>query len=232
MSHRLRPRYGRISALLLSVAVTGFAVLCGLGVFGRASVGGTAYALPQQPVHQLEAALTDPPAALADSGVGAALVQVSPRSRSVAPTAPTTPTSTPGADTALPADSGEGRRIVFDMSAQRVWLVDDADQVERSYLVSGSVTDNLNPGHYSVYSKSRWAVGVDDSGVMGYFVRFTRGNNAAIGFHDIPTLNGTPLQTEDQLGTPQSHGCIRQARPDAIELWDFAPVGTHVDVVA
>ena len=50
----------------------------------------------------------------------------------------------------------------FSRSAQRVWLVDTrpsgSDKVQRTYPVSGSVTHNLQPGTYSVYSKSRWAV--------------------------------------------------------------------------
>jgi lipoprotein-anchoring transpeptidase ErfK/SrfK len=132
----------------------------------------------------------------------------------------------------VPDGTGWGKRIVFDISDQRVWLVDPGEEVRRTYLVSGSVTDNLRPGTYAVYSRSRWAVGVDDSGVMQYFVRFTRGDNAAIGFHSIPTKNGRALQTRAQLGTPQSHGCIRQALPDAITLWNFAPVGTKVVVTA
>jgi len=132
--------------------------------------------------------------------------------------------------TALPPDSGTGRRVVFDQSGQRVWLVNAAGQVVRTYLVSGSLTDNLQPGTYSVYSRSRWAVGVDDSGVMQYFVRFAHGDSAAIGFHTIPTKNGEPLQSRDLLGTPQSHGCIRQDEPDAIALWRFAPVDTTVVV--
>jgi len=128
--------------------------------------------------------------------------------------------------------SGDGRRIVFDQSDQRVWLVDDDGSVERTYLVSGSLSDNLHPGTYSVYSRSEHAWGVDDSGTMQYFVRFTEGTNgAAIGFHDIPMLDGQPVQTVAQLGTPQSHGCVR-LRKDAIALWDFAPVGTEVDVTA
>ena len=132
----------------------------------------------------------------------------------------------------LPADSGEGRRAVFDMSAQRVWIVGADDQVERTYLVSGSLLDNLDPGTYSVYSRSRHAIGIDDSGEMEYFVRFTRGDNAAIGFHSIPTKDGKALQTRAQLGTPQSHGCIRQAMPDAIAMWEFAQIGTTVVVTA
>ncbi|MDP3889632.1 L,D-transpeptidase, partial [Nocardioides sp.] len=133
--------------------------------------------------------------------------------------------------TALPADSGQGRRVVFSESAQRVWLVEQGGKVQRTYLVSGSVYDNLDPGTYSVYSRSEQAWGIDNSGTMKYFVRFTRGENAAIGFHDIPELDGAPVQTLDELGTPLSHGCIRQKREDAIALWEFAPLGTTVVVV-
>jgi lipoprotein-anchoring transpeptidase ErfK/SrfK len=135
---------------------------------------------------------------------------------------------------AVPPDSGTGRRVVFDMTRQRVWLVGEQagrDVVRRSYRVSGSVTDNLEPGSYSVYSKSLRAWGIDDSGSMRYMVRFAHGDNAAIGFHDIPVLDGEYVQAREQLGTPQSHGCIRQWRPDAQALWRFAPVGTEVVVV-
>ena len=132
---------------------------------------------------------------------------------------------------ALPADTGQGRRVVFSEEAQRVWLVRENGSVRRTYLVSGSVEDNLDPGRYAVFSKSRWAVGVDDSGVMEFFVRFAHGQHAAIGFHTIPTKLGTALQTRAQLGTPQSHGCIRQARGDAVSLWRFAAEGTTVVVI-
>jgi lipoprotein-anchoring transpeptidase ErfK/SrfK len=67
---------------------------------------------------------------------------------------------------------------------------------------------------------------------MQYFVRFAHGRHAAIGFHSIPTKHGHALQTVAQLGTPQSHGCIRQTLADARRMWRFAPVGTDVRVVA
>jgi lipoprotein-anchoring transpeptidase ErfK/SrfK len=144
----------------------------------------------------------------------------------------TPPDSTTEQDVALPADSGSGRRVVFDTSDQRVWLVKGDGSVKRTYPVSGSVYDNLDPGTYSVYSRSPSAVGIDDSGTMKFMVRFAHGANAAIGFHDIPIYHGEPVQTLDQLGTPLSHGCIRQARPDAKALWRFAPLGTTVVVTA
>jgi hypothetical protein len=132
---------------------------------------------------------------------------------------------------ALPARSGEGRRVVYSESRQRVWLVTAAERVVRTYEVSGSVYDNLFPGTYEVFSRSEDAVGIDDSGTMRWFVRFTRGTaGAAIGFHTIPVQDGRPVQTHAQLGTPLSHGCIRQRTADAVALWEFAPLGTTVVV--
>lgn len=132
---------------------------------------------------------------------------------------------------AVPADSGEGRRVVFDQSAQRVWLVGGEGRVQRTYLVSGSVEDNLDPGTYEVYSRSMNAWGIDDGGSMRYMVRFAYGKRAAIGFHDIPVKDGELVQTRAELGTALSGGCIRQWRPDAKALWAFAPRGTTVVVV-
>ncbi|MGH3355929.1 MAG: hypothetical protein ACRDOJ_08520, partial [Nocardioidaceae bacterium] len=44
----------------------------------------------------------------------------------------------------LPARSGLGRRVVFDMGEQRVWLVGAAGAVRRTYPVSGSQHRNLS----------------------------------------------------------------------------------------
>ena len=132
-----------------------------------------------------------------------------------------------------PASSGDGKRVVFDQSDQRVWLVDADGAVVRTYRVSGSVHDNLQPGTYQVYSRSRDAVSFDGRETMGYMVRFTQGKHAPIGFHDIPRRHdGSLVETRDQLGTPMSAGCIRQWPADAMALWRFAPVGTAVVVVA
>lgn len=133
----------------------------------------------------------------------------------------------------VPRGSGTGKRVVFDMDAQRVWLVGRAGRVQRTYLVSGSLHDNLDPGRYEVYSRSLHAVSFDGKETMDRMVRFAHGVNAPIGFHDIPELpDGTLVQTKAQLGTPQSAGCVRQWADDAKALWRFAPVGTRVVVVA
>lgn len=133
---------------------------------------------------------------------------------------------------ALPEHSGKGRRVVLSQSDQRVWLVKSDGSILRTYLVSGSEHNNLHPGTYQVAAHFRHATAYDHASHMQYFVQFARGDNAAIGFHDIPVSNsGKPLQTKDELGTRLSSGCIRQYRPNAIALWKFAPVGTTVVVV-
>jgi hypothetical protein len=210
----LRPRYRRIGAAATSFLVTLVAVL---GAVGLIPVTSSAQPAPA------------PSAAGTSSSSDAS----SPREHPGIQLADGT-TSSDAPTSQLPSSSGHGRRVVFDIDAQRVWLVGQRhgdDVVRRTYLVSGSLTDNLQPGSYQVYSKSMHAVGIDDSGTMRYMVRFAHGANAAIGFHDIPILNGQHVQGRDALGTPQSHGCIRQWRTDARALWRFAPVGTTVVVV-
>lgn len=210
--------------LTSSLAVTGIAVLGGTGIIPSATgsdrQGSAATTL-----------LSGPGASQGGDSAAQATTLGS------GPDRPSTPDSTeaqtePGGETALPEGSGEGRRIVFSEGRQRVWLVEGAKRVSRTYLVSGSTFDNLDPGTYSVYSRSERAYGIDDTGTMKYFVRFTQGDNAAIGFHDIPIEDGNLVQSVSQLGTPMSHGCIRQKRPDAIALWNFAPLGTTVVVTA
>jgi len=52
-----------------------------------------------------------------------------------------------------------------------------------------------------------------------------------IGFHEIPTKNGKPLQTEELLGTFQGSGCLRMSIDDAKFIFKFAKAGTKVVVV-
>ncbi len=220
--HDVRPRYGRMSVLFSSVSITAIAVLGGVGVLPSSADEPSRGVVPA--VAPVVAELSTHP------GTGGP-ESAAPTATAGVPGADATDLrAQPSRDKALPRDSGSGRRVVFSQSRQRVWLVSGDHHVTRTYLVSGSLTDNLDPGTYEVYSRSAKAWGIDDSGTMRYFVRFAHGDNAAIGFHDIPVDDGHLVQTKAQLGTPQSHGCIRQERPDAIALWKFAPLGTTVVV--
>lgn len=133
----------------------------------------------------------------------------------------------------LPAGSGHGRRVVFDQSEQRVWLVASDGDTERSYLVTGSRYDNLRPGTYQVNSRNRVARTYGGGGTFEYFVKFAQGKTSAIGFHAITKLNnGRFVYARDDLGTARTPGCVEALPKDAKALWEFAPVGTPVVVKA
>jgi hypothetical protein len=218
LERTVSPRYGRIAAFAGSFLVTATTVLAGAGVLPDA--GAASYASSKGSGQVGGASPLAAQAVTRSAAADTATDAVPPATEGRATPAP------------VPEGSGEGRRVVFDMGDQRVWLVRADGSVKRSYPVSGSVYDNLDAGGYEVYSRSQHATGIDDSGTMRFMVRFAHGDRAAIGFHDIPVDDGELVQTRAQLGTPLSHGCIRQWRPDARALWRFAPVGTTVIVTA
>ncbi|NHC44008.1 L,D-transpeptidase [Motilibacter aurantiacus] len=134
--------------------------------------------------------------------------------------------------TGLPARSGSGKRIVYSIARQQVWLVSGQEKVTRTYLVSGRPSQP-DPGTFRVYSKSMHTSSSVSDATMNYMVRFTYGERtgAPIGFHDIPKKrSGGYEQRLADLGRPLSAGCVRQAPADAAALWSFAPVGTKVVV--
>ncbi|HET7329019.1 MAG TPA: L,D-transpeptidase [Nocardioidaceae bacterium] len=217
----MRPRLRRALATLSTVAFAAYAVGTGVGAAGTAGAAE----------HDSRRSWLHPVLAMVDNATRAVDERVA--------AAPNTSTRPPerlprrSAEPDVPARSGQSRRVVFDISAQRVWLVRKDGTALRTYLVSGSKHDNLSPGHYEVYSRSRHATSYTYVETMEYMVRFTHGENAAIGFHDIPVgPRDEPVQTHAQLGQPLSAGCIRQRHRDAKALWNFAPVGTDVVVIA
>ncbi len=133
----------------------------------------------------------------------------------------------------MPAGTGAGKRVVYSLSGNHVWLVDANNTVRRTYLVSGTKFGQVSPGSYHVLRKRRHTTSYDGADRMQYMVTFTEGKNAAIGFHDIPIVisTGRAIQTRLQLGQSLSDGCVRQDPADAKALWEFAPVGTRVVVL-
>jgi peptidoglycan hydrolase-like protein with peptidoglycan-binding domain len=133
----------------------------------------------------------------------------------------------------VPPDSGHGKRVVYERAGQRVWAVDEDEQVVRSWLVSGSKFGNEVPGFHEVYSRSEMSSAWNFQAHLPLMIRYYETDIGHIGFHAIPlhVEDNSPYQTEAQLGTRLSGGCQRQANSDAAFLWDFAPVGTTVVVL-
>lgn len=132
----------------------------------------------------------------------------------------------------LPQKSGSGRRVVYKNNLQWVWVVDAKNNVVLAMPVSGR-RGVPTAGEYSVKSQSLRSYSLDFEGVwFNNMTRFALGPEGGnIGFHAIPTKNGKPLQTEDELGSFQGSGCLRMAPKDAKFIFDFAKPGTKIVVL-
>ncbi len=133
----------------------------------------------------------------------------------------------------LPANSGSGRRLVFERAGQRVWAVDKNENIIRSWLVSGSKYNNETAGTHQIYSRSEITTAWNGRAFLKKMVRWLKTEIGAIGFHQIPVhrSDNTVYQTEEELGTRLSGGCQRQAKLDAEFLWSFGKIGTPVVVL-
>jgi lipoprotein-anchoring transpeptidase ErfK/SrfK len=191
----------------------------GKGLFVDGVVGReTALALDIWPPEQSFVVRTPPPPPGAKDSMGFPLSSVS----SVGANAPP-----------LPADSGSGRRVVYERKSQRVWAVAKDGTIIRSWLVSGSRYGNEVPGTHEVYSRSEVSTAWNGKAKLPMMIRWYKTEIGNIGFHGIPVhvSDGTPYQTEAELGTRLSGGCQRQSNRDAAFLWNFAQIGTKVVVL-
>lgn len=181
--------------------------------------------------------------ALALVGTGAAFAGTTSASQAPAAVPSTVDTSIPGDSTTtttidpraprpLPPGSGTGRRAVYSLSEQYVWVVDVSGAVIRSFPVSGQRTQP-RPGSYKVFSQSLNSFSPELKGVTFRFMtRFAIGRQGGnIGFHEIPKQFGRPMQTVEQLGTPLGSGCLRSSTADAVFMFRWAKPGTRIVVV-
>ena len=132
----------------------------------------------------------------------------------------------------LPQKSGTGRRVVYSNKSGQVWVVNSAEQVIRTFLVSGRL-GVPSPGNYKVFSQSASSYSLELPGAtFRYMTRFAFGPHGGnVGFHEIPLRFGRPLQTVEQLGQFLSLGCLRSATADALFIYNWAKAGTPVIVV-
>ena len=132
----------------------------------------------------------------------------------------------------VPIKSGTGRRIVYANRQQRVWVINEQNEVIRTFLVSGML-GQPGKGTFRVFSKSPTSFSPEFAGVTFRFMtRFAIGRNGGnIGFHEIPVRNNKPMQTVEELGAFKGSGCLRSSTQDAIFIYQWAKIGTKVVVV-
>lgn len=137
----------------------------------------------------------------------------------------------------LPANSGEGRRMVVGSDQQQVWLVEADGTVTDTFPMSGrripTASGADQAGVFRVYSKSKHLKYCEGRvcGTAQHMVRYQRTATASVGTHSLPTEHGHLVQTVFELGWPLSHGCSRLEASKATEVYLWADYGTTVVVL-
>ncbi|MQY37965.1 hypothetical protein SRB17_59730 [Streptomyces sp. RB17] len=124
---------------------------------------------------------------------------------------------------ALPAASGEGRRIVYSLGEKRVWLVDATGRASRTFTVwPGTVSPQ--PGRYSIIKRGRPTKGSDGVEIE-HVMYFTVASGVNIAFSNALDGSSPPPADGKKLGG------IRLHKQDGAALWSFGDQGTRVAVV-
>ncbi|MFB6816082.1 L,D-transpeptidase [Streptomyces sp. NPDC056347] len=125
---------------------------------------------------------------------------------------------------ALPAHSGTGQRVVYALEARRVWLVDEAGKVLRTFPVMPSAL-SPKPGSYQVGTRQGPPTKGSDGVMIEHVVRFALVENVSVGFSSA--VDGTMESPDPTLRT----GGVRMAQEDGDAMWEFAIRNTKVVVV-
>ncbi|MET9130081.1 L,D-transpeptidase [Streptomyces antibioticus] len=146
---------------------------------------------------------------------------------SAAPGAEASPSPKPSAAparTGVPKGSGSGRRIVYDLSDHRVWLVDADDTARRTFTVwPGTVEPG--PGTYTISVRKAATTGSDGVEIE-HIIYFSVVSGVNIAFSNAVDGSSPPPAAEGART-----GGIRMPTADGAALWAFGDLGTKVRVV-
>lgn len=123
----------------------------------------------------------------------------------------------------LPARSGSGKRVVYGLKDNRVWLVNDSEKVLRTFVVVPGTVDP-SPGSYKVGSRTGRGTGGDGVKIE-HVVRFASVGTTVIGFS--AAIDGSMPSPDPAKKT----GGIRETPADGDALWKYAVFETKVVVV-
>ncbi|MFC5781138.1 MULTISPECIES: hypothetical protein [Streptomyces] len=126
-------------------------------------------------------------------------------------------------ETAVPAQSGAGERVVYSVGGDRVWLISEGGKAQRTFTVTPSTVDPP-VGKYLVTSRSASITGSDGVPIE-HVVRFANVGGITIGFS--AAVDGSVPAPDPAKKT----GGIREKRADGDAMWDFATIGKKIVVV-
>jgi lipoprotein-anchoring transpeptidase ErfK/SrfK len=137
--------------------------------------------------------------------------------------------TTPGQDTSAPTNYTGNKYILVDISEQHMYVY-EGDTLVYSFVASTGMHNATRTGTFSVLDKIPNAYGATWDIWMPNWLGIYWAGSTENGIHALPILpNGATLWA-GYLGTPISYGCIVLGTNDAQLLYDWADVGTPVEI--
>jgi LysM repeat protein len=141
------------------------------------------------------------------------------------------PGDTSGGTAGQAAANGGGKRIVVDLSAQRMYVYQNGQLLWNWVVSTGRPGQDTAVGKYKVQNKILNAYAYTWNLQMPYWLGTYWAGSLQNGIHALPIqANGQRLWA-GYLGQRVSFGCIILSTQNAQTLYNWATVGTPVDIV-
>jgi lipoprotein-anchoring transpeptidase ErfK/SrfK len=128
-----------------------------------------------------------------------------------------------------PANANGEKRIVVDVSEQLLYAYQGEALVYR-FVISTGAENSTRMGSFPILDKIPEAY----SDPWGFWMPDWLGiywvGDIENGLHALPVMPDGKVLWEDGLGTPISHGCVVLSPADARSLYDWADIGTQVEI--
>jgi LysM repeat protein len=129
-----------------------------------------------------------------------------------------------------PQTSGSNKRIVIDLSEQHMYVYQDGGLLYSWVTSTGMPGAATIPGHFQVLNKLPNAYAYTWGLQMPYWLGIYWAGSLQNGIHALPIMADGRILWEGYLGQPVSYGCIILSTENAATLYNWAEVGTPVDI--
>ncbi len=142
------------------------------------------------------------------------------------------PAST-GYDNTTPYDSSPtydgSKYILVDISEQHMYVY-EGDELLYSFVASTGMGNSTRVGSFNVLNKIPNAYGATWNIWMPNWLGIYWSGSLQNGIHALPILSNGAILWAGYLGTPISYGCVVLDTYDAQVLYDWAEIGTPVEI--
>jgi len=132
---------------------------------------------------------------------------------------------------AAPAAPGGAKRIVVDISAQRMYVYQNGQLLWNWVVSTGLPGRDTAVGHYKVLNKIPNAYASTWNLQMPYWLGIYWAGSLQNGIHALPIQSNGQRLWDGYLGQRVSYGCVILSTQNAATLYNWASVGTPVDIV-